>query len=140
MTLWWKNQRKKVSIAKKCTFFTKRFSNFYDWNDWQLQLQPTKLFNFYLQYSHSQHIKPKLPKLVFSAIELNVEVICVQEHRLYHPDIKLIYHDVGKGWSFISASVWRNSINATIGGVGMLLSPTALRTLNSIEEIANFNC
>jgi len=27
----------------------------------------------------------QLLELVFSAIELNIEVICVQEHRFYHP-------------------------------------------------------
>ena len=77
----------------------------------------------------------QLPELVSSAIELNINVICIQEHRYFHPDIKLKHHDVGKGWTFISASAWKNSIGASIGGVGMLLSPLALKSLNSIEEI-----
>ena len=77
----------------------------------------------------------QLPELVSSAIELNINVICIQEHRFFHSDIKLKHHDVGKGWTFISASAWKNSIGATIGGVGMLLSPLALKSLNTIEEI-----
>ena len=55
-----------------------------------------------------------------------------QEHRYTHSkDIK--YHDTGKGWTL--ASAWKNSINDTIGGVGMLIRQQALKTLNSIEKI-----
>ena len=77
----------------------------------------------------------QLPELVSSAIELNINVICIQEHRYFHSDIKLKYHDVGKGWTLISASAWKNSIGASIGGVGILLSPLALKSLNTIEVI-----
>ena len=77
----------------------------------------------------------QLPELVSSAIQLKADVICVQEHRFFHSDVKLKYHDIGKGWWFISASAWKNSINSTIGGVGMLLSPQAYKSLNKIEEI-----
>jgi len=35
----------------------------------------------------------------------------------------------------VSASAWKNSVNASIGGVAMLLSPRALKSLNSIEKI-----
>ena len=34
-----------------------------------------------------------------------------------------------------TASAWKNSINAMIGGVGMLIGPQALKSLNSIEKI-----
>ena len=34
-----------------------------------------------------------------------------------------------------TASAWKNSVNATIGGVGMLIGPQALKTQNSIEKI-----
>ena len=32
-------------------------------------------------------------------------------------------------------SAWKNSVNASVGGVGMLIGPRALKTLNSIERI-----
>ena len=35
----------------------------------------------------------------------------------------------------VTVSAWRNSVNAPIGGVGMLIGPRALKTLNSIERI-----
>ena len=45
------------------------------------------------------------------------------------------YKDVGKGWTLITSSATKNNINATIGGVGMLLSPKAIKSLNKIEKI-----
>ena len=34
-----------------------------------------------------------------------------------------------------TASAWENSVNATIGGVGMLIGPQTLKLLNSIKKI-----
>ena len=33
-----------------------------------------------------------------------------------------------------TVSAWKNYVNATVGGVGMLIGPRALKTLNSIER------
>ena len=69
------------------------------------------------------------PELTAFAIYHNIDIICIQEHRYFHSeDIK--YHDTGKGWAFISTSAWKNSVNATIGGVGMLIGPRAIKSLN----------
>ena len=35
----------------------------------------------------------------------------------------------------VTVSAWKNSVNASVGGVGMLIGPRALKTLNSIERI-----
>ena len=48
-------------------------------------------------------------------------------------DIK--YYDTGNGWTLATASAWKNSVNALIGGVGMLIEPRALKSQNSIEKI-----
>ena len=48
-------------------------------------------------------------------------------------DIK--YHDTSNGWTLAPASAWKNSVNATIRGVGILIGPQALKSLNSIEKI-----
>ena len=48
-------------------------------------------------------------------------------------DIK--YNDTGNGWSLATASAWKNSVHATIGGAGMLIGAQALKSLNSIEKI-----
>ena len=73
----------------------------------------------------------QLPELTASALEHKIDIICIQEHRYTHTeDIK--YHDTGNGWTLATVSTWKNSVNATVGGVGMLIRPRALKTLNSI--------
>ena len=58
----------------------------------------------------------------------------MQEHRYTHnEDIK--YHDTGNGWRLATILAWKNSVNATVGGVGILIGPRALKSLNSIERI-----
>ena len=45
------------------------------------------------------------------------------------------YHKIGNGWTLATVSAWKNSVNATVGGVGMLIGPREIKTLNSIERI-----
>ena len=52
---------------------------------------------------------------------------------MHTEDIK--YHETGNGWTLATVSAWKNSVNAAVGGVGMLIGPRALKTLNSIEKI-----
>ena len=76
----------------------------------------------------------QLPELIASAKEHKIDIICIQEHRYTHPeDIK--YHETGNGWSLVTVSAWKNSVNAAVGGVGLLIGPRALKTLNSVEKI-----
>ena len=76
----------------------------------------------------------QLPELTASAVEHKIDIICIQEHRYTHTkDIK--YHETGNGWTLATVSAWKNSDNATVGGVGMLIGPSALKTLNSIVRI-----
>ena len=76
----------------------------------------------------------QLPELTASAVEHKIDIICIQEHRYTHTeDIK--YHETGNGWMLVTVLAWKNSVNASVGGVGMLIEPRALKTLNSIERI-----
>ena len=76
----------------------------------------------------------QLPELTASAVEHQIDIICLQENRYTHTeDIK--YHETGNGWMLVTVSAWKNSVNASVGGVGMLIGPRALKTLNSIERI-----
>ena len=76
----------------------------------------------------------QLPELTASAVEHKIDIICIQEHRYTHTeDIK--YHETGNGWMLVTILPWKNSVNASVGGVGMLIGPRALKTLNSIERI-----
>ena len=76
----------------------------------------------------------QLPELTASAVQHKIDIICIHSHRYTHTeDIK--YHETGNGWMLVTVSAWKNSINASVGGVGMLIRPRALKTLNSIERI-----
>ena len=76
----------------------------------------------------------QLPALTASVVEHEIDIICIQEHRYTHTeDIK--YHETGNGWTLATVSAWKNSVNTTVGGVGILIGPRALKTLNSIERI-----
>ena len=76
----------------------------------------------------------QLPELIASAEEHKIDIICIQEHRYPHTeDIK--YHETGNGWSLVTVSAWKNSVNAAVGGVGLLIGPRALKTINSVEKI-----
>ena len=75
----------------------------------------------------------QLLELIASAIDHNID-ICTQEHKYIHrEDMK--YHDKSNGWTFVSASARKNSVNAEIGGVGMLIGLQALKFLKSIKKI-----
>ena len=76
-------------------------------------------------------------ELIAIAVTYRIGVINLQEHRFYHEDIDLKYHEHGNGWTFITASALKNTGNSTISGVGMLLSPHATKSLNSIEKITS---
>ena len=70
----------------------------------------------------------QLPELTASVINHNIDIISIQEHRyINYKDIK--YHDTGNEWSFVSASAWNNSVNASIGGLGMLKGPRAVNRI-----------
>ena len=76
----------------------------------------------------------QLPELTASAVEHKIDIICIQEHRYTHTeDIK--YHETGNGWTLATVSAWKKSVNVTVGGIGILIGPRALKTLNSIERI-----
>ena len=75
----------------------------------------------------------QLLELTASAIDYNIDIICIQEHRYTHSkDIK--HPDTGNGWMLATASARKNSPNATIGGAGMLIGLWSLKSLNSIEK------
>ena len=60
-------------------------------------------------------------------------MICIQEHRYTHSG-NIKYHFTGNGWTLATASAWENSVNATIGCVGILIGPRALKSVNSIGK------
>ena len=74
------------------------------------------------------------PELTASAIDQDINIVCIQEHTFIHSEY-IKYHDTGNGWTLVSAFSWKNSVNVTIGGVGMLKEQQVLKLLKSIEKI-----
>lgn len=77
----------------------------------------------------------KIGELIHLSQKFMIEVTCLQEHRIYHPDEAVKYHNYGSNWTLITSSAEKNSNNASVGGVGMLLSRKAANSLLKIESI-----
>ena len=75
-----------------------------------------------------------MSELIAIAVTYQTDIKNIQEHRFYHEDIDLKYHELGNGRTFKSASVLKSTGNSTIGEVGMLLIPHATKSPNSIEK------
>ena len=52
-----------------------------------------------------------------------------------HADIPVKQHNMGKGWKLVTGSATKNEGKSTVGGVGMLISPNAGKSLINIETI-----
>ena len=74
-------------------------------------------------------------ELAHSASKHNIDVVCIQEHRLYHLE-DLLKEKLGR-MTFISSSATKNSVNSAIGGVGFLLSPKVVKAVVSFEKISD---
>ena len=75
----------------------------------------------------------QLPELTASAEEHKVDIICIQEHRYTFTEY-IKYPETGNGWTLATVSVMKNSVNATVGGVGILIGPRALKHLIAFRE------
>ena len=77
----------------------------------------------------------KIPELIACAESTTHDIICIQEHRFLHEDVPTKEHQYGR-WKLITCSGWKNSINASMGGNGILLSQRAYTALSSVEKIS----
>ena len=68
----------------------------------------------------------RLEELVHCAQTNSINIIGIQEHRIYHPDEPKQCKSVAK-YQLVTSSGTKNSSNATVGGVGFLLSPQGCR-------------
>ena len=59
----------------------------------------------------------------------------MQEHRFYHPDDPIQYKTIGK-YQLITSSGTKNASNATVGGVGFLVSDKAMDNFINVESIS----
>ena len=76
----------------------------------------------------------KIPELITSAETTGQDIICIQEHRAIHDDILIKEKPYGN-WKLITCS-WKNSVNASIGGIDLLVNSRAYSSLSNIETIS----
>ena len=58
----------------------------------------------------------KRVELAHEAQYLGIDVICLQEHRIDHTE-PIVQQKFANGYTLITCSAWKNSINASSGGV-----------------------
>ena len=75
----------------------------------------------------------RMHELAHAASLNNNDIICIQEHRQHHQD--LLSSQFINRFQLITASATKNTVNATVGGVGFLISPKAQKSLLSVEKI-----
>ena len=77
----------------------------------------------------------RLEELVECSNNLTVDIIAIQEHRFFHPEVHIEFRSVGS-YQFVTSSAIKNTSNASVGGVGFLLSSKACDNLVSVESIS----
>ena len=65
----------------------------------------------------------------------SIEILAIQEHRISHPEetLKTTMHD---NYQLITSSCTKNSVNASVGGVGFLISTKVVGNLENAESIS----
>ena len=74
-------------------------------------------------------------ELVSSALQHHNDIISIQEHRQHHAESLRV--EQINSYQLITASATKNSVNASVGGVGFLLSPRVQKSLLSVEKIGS---
>ena len=67
-----------------------------------------------------------------------INILGIQDHKIVHKEGESkIKTDVINGHTIITTSAWRNSRNAAIGGVGVILDKYAANSLAKVESFSN---
>ena len=75
--------------------------------------------------------KGRLQELAHCAKTTKIDIIAIQEHRFFHPDVPIQYHNAGT-YQLITSSATKNTSGATVGGVRrQLLRRPAMRDRSS---------
>ena len=81
----------------------------------------------------------KNEELVYNLRKYNITICGIQEHRIVHKEEEkdlVKQSNVGLGYTLYTISAWRNSAQASTGGVGLLVNNMAQKTLISIDRIS----
>ena len=81
--------------------------------------------------------KEKMGELTALAEEKRIDILCIQENHIYHENVDIQMKDMGKGWVLAMSSGTKNTVNSTVGGVGILMSPFAYKSLEYLEKVSS---
>ena len=80
-------------------------------------------------------ITGRTDELVHCCNLFRTEILAIQEHRMFHPDEELRTTMLNQ-YQLITSSCTKNSVNASVGGVGFLISTNLLGNLEKKEPIS----
>ena len=75
-------------------------------------------------------------ELTHGASAFSADVICLQEHRIYHKEEELLIEKLDN-YHLITSSATKNNSNTSVGGVGILLSTAAFKACINTEKICD---
>ena len=78
----------------------------------------------------------RIEELLHCCNLFSTEILAIQEHRIYHPD-ETLKTTLCDNYQFITSSSTKNSVNASVGGVGFLLSAQVKDNLENAESISS---
>ena len=77
-----------------------------------------------------------LEELCADAKRYNIAITGIQEHRLWHEETFLT-QEITREFTLITASAYKNSLNASIGGVGFLIKTSFTSSIVKITKVSN---
>ena len=87
--------------------------------------------------------KEQREELAFKKEESHIEILGMQEHRIFHE--KPFRYEDTHGALLITLSAWKNGQGASIGGIGFIISSKAKKSFLNIKSfgrrviVANFS-
>ena len=78
--------------------------------------------------------KWRISELIQCMDQHKISIIGLQEHRPIHKD-ELLYEHIDNHL-LVTASAWRNSAQAAMGGVGVIMNRAAEQALSNVEKIS----
>ena len=65
----------------------------------------------------------------------NISILAIQEHRRVHSEeVKYLHID---NHLLVTSSAWRNKVQAAVGGVGFILSPSSEKSLCEVVPVSD---
>ena len=92
-------------------------------------------FNIATFNVNTARTEPRALELAHCFEKSGYDIMGIQEHRRVHDD-PVVFNQI-EGQYLVTSSAWRNEAQASVGGVGLMLSPKARKALRKVTPITN---